>query len=256
MKLIKGDCLEVLPTVPNLKMIMADPPDNIGLKYGQYKDRLKKSDYVSLLEKWVDAFCSAAPIVWVSFNAKWTIEMGCIAQRMQEKHKVEVKPCLQVYTFGQHNHHDLGNHHRPLWRFRAKGAKLYPDQIRVPSWRLIHGDKRADSRGRVPGDVFDFPRVTGNSKQRRAWHPTQLHEDLVERCVKLSTREGDRVLDPFAGTGTTLRVCKRINRHCTLIEMDETYCRNISAEHGLIVNDPLNSRATLGRILAASSQAL
>ena len=82
-------------------------------------------------------------------------------------------------------------------------------------------------------DVFDFPRVTGNSKQRRPWHPTQLNEGLVERCLKLTTPPGGTVLDPFGGTGTTLRVCKRINLPCTLIEVDRDYCQQIAKENDL-----------------------
>ena len=87
-----------------------------------------------------------------------------------------------------------------------------------------NGDKRADPRGRVPGDVFDFTRVVGNSKQRRPWHPTQLNEGLVERCVRLTTPPGEPVLDPFGGTGTTLRVCERTGNPCTLVELDPGYC--------------------------------
>jgi len=86
------------------------------------------------------------------------------------------------------------------------------------------------------GDVFDYPRVTGNSKQRRAWHPTQLNEGLVERCLNLTTVEGDYVLDPFGGTGTTLRVCKRIGRNCTLVEIDPAYCAKIAEEHSDLEN--------------------
>ena len=138
---------------------------------------------------------------------------------------MEAKPCVQTYTFGQHNHHDLGNNHRPLLRLRWSDAPLLPDAIRVPSWRQENGDKRADPRGRVPGDVFDFTRVTGNSKQRRPWHPTQLNEGLVERCVKLTTPPGESILDPFAGTGTTLRVCRRLGYPCTLIEIDKGLLR-------------------------------
>ena len=137
---------------------------------------------------------------------------------------------MQVFTFGQHNPHDLGNNHRPLWRFARRDAKLYPDQVRVRSWRQENGDKRANPRGRVPGDVFNFPRVTGNSRQRRRWHPTQLHEGLIERCILLSTQPGERVIDPFAGSGTTGRVCKRIGRDCSLIEIDPTYCEKLWEE--------------------------
>lgn len=244
-KLICGNCLDVDLTAD---CIFADPPDNIGLGYDGYKDNLPEDEYVAMLQAWVVEFTKAAPTVWLSFNARWTMQMGRIATWLTGQwRELEVKPCVQVFTFGQHRHSDLGNNHRPLWRFRWKDAPLYPDQIRVPSWRQRNGDKRAAAGGRVPGDVFDmqypepgdvfdFPRVTGNSKQRCDWHPTQLHEELVERCIRLSTIEGDRVIDPFGGTGTTLRVCKRINRQCTLIEIDPTYCQKIAKEHGLKIS--------------------
>jgi len=228
-----ADCLEwlrdndVAPTC-----IFADPPDNIGLGYDEHDDRMGDVAYEALLFKWCFRFTGIAPIVWISFNAKWTPFMGYTARTLQAE-GVTVKPCVQTFTFGQHNHNDLGNCHRPLWRFTRPDAVLYPDAIRVESWRQKNGDKRADPRGRVPGDVFDFPRVTGNSKQRRAWHPTQLHEGLVERCVLLSTKPDDLVLDPFAGTGTTLRVCQKLGRRCIGIEKSVDYCGRIAAEMSL-----------------------
>jgi hypothetical protein len=220
-------------------MVFADPPDNIGLGYDEYSDRRKESEYLDWLADCVLAFMAAAPIIWISFNARWTVPMGRIVDSILTGaggENWEVKPCVQTFTFGQHNHRDLGNNHRPLWRIMRRGTSLYPDAIRVPSWRQQNGDKRADPRGRVPGDVLDFPRVTGNSKQRRSWHATQLHEGLVERCIKMSTRDGDHVVDPFGGTGTTLRVCKAINRRCTLIELSRGYCEKIAVEHGLEIS--------------------
>lgn len=230
--LYQDDCLRLLPQFclnTPWDTIFADPPDNIGLRYGEYRDNLPDVDYAELLGQWLYSFLRHAHTVWFSFNAKWTPTVGYFAVEMDN---IEVKPCVQTFTFGQHRQTDLGNNHRPLWRFRQPWAPpLNPDAIRVESWRQKHGDKRADSRGKVPGDVFDFPRVTGNSKQRRSWHPTQLHEGLVERCLKLTTPPGGRVCDPFAGTGTTLRVAKRLGYNCTLIEIDPNYCLNIAAEH-------------------------
>jgi site-specific DNA-methyltransferase (adenine-specific) len=213
----------------------ADPPDNIGLGYDGVDDKKPAEEYVRFLRKVLNGLLDRCDTVWFSFNAKWTFEVGRIVCDLLEAFKhLEAKPCVQTYTFGQHSHADLGNNHRPLWRLRHKNSSiLYPDQIRVPSWRQENGDKRADPRGRVPGDVFDFTRVTGNSKQRRSWHPTQLNEGLVERCIKFSTLEGQPVLDPFGGTGTTLRVCKAIHRPCTLLELSPEYCKRIAAEHGL-----------------------
>ena len=240
-RLIHGDCLQVLRNRNfEAACIFADPPDNNGLDYGEFKDKLSDDEYIRWLRKCFQLFIEKAGITWVSYNARWGLDVGQIIGALISKHTwLEIKPCVQTFTFGQHNHNDLGNNHRPLLRLRRNNVPLYPNQIRIKSWRQKHGDKRADPRGRVPGDVFDFPRVTGNSKQRRQYCPTQLHEGLVERCIKLSTFEGQLVLDPFAGTGTTLRVCKRINRPCILIERNRAYCEEITKEHNLEIEEAM-----------------
>jgi len=236
-RLIHGDCLNVLRDSNDAATcIFADPPDNLGLSYDQYDDSRSESDYCNFLHSCIELFIHKARIVWISHNVKWNFHIGSIVKDILSKHCwLEAKSCVQVFTFGQHNQNDLGNCHRPLLRLKRKKVHLYPNQIRVPSQRQLNGDNRADPRGRVPGDVFDFPRVTGNSRQRRKWCPTQLHEGLIKRCIKLSTLKGDTVIDPFAGTGTTLRVCKGIGRNCTLIEQSLGYCEKISAEHGVSI---------------------
>lgn len=250
--LIHGDCLDVIEEF-KADCIFADPPDNIGLGYPGYDDNMPEGAYLLWLGDCMLAFLKVAPIVWMSYNAKWTHKIGHIIEWARSKFQAEVdrnatleiKPCVQTYTFYQHNQNDLGNAHRPLVRLRRnitrseELAPIYSDQIRVSSWRQLNGDKRADPRGKVPGDVFDFPRVTGNSKQRRRWSKTQLHEGLVERCIRLSTPDSREatVIDPFAGTGTTLRVCKRINRRCTLIEQSLLFCKKIAEEHNLDIEE-------------------
>lgn len=209
-------------------MVFADPPDNIGLAYSEYRDRVSHKQYRDLLYDTVSIGTALAPHLWVSFNAKWTMLMAEICSSYQQTH--DIRPCVQTFTFGQHRKTDLGSNYRPLWRISEFDAKVHPDQIRVPSQRQLSGDKRACPDGRVPGDVFDFPRVVGNSKQRRNWHPTQLHEGLVERCVKLCTLEGDHVIDLFAGTGTTGRVCQRIGRSAALVELDGFYVKKLEEE--------------------------
>ena len=214
-------------------MIFADPPDNIGLGYGECDDRLSDEAYRDLLCDILLIGSLHCKVLWISFNAKHLPLMGSLAYDFTARFGWVLKPCVQIYTFGQHNQHDLGNNHRPLWRFMQPGTELYPNAVRTPSWRLQHGDKRADPRGRVPGDVFDFPRVTGNSKQRRSYHPTQLHEGLYEQCIRLCCTPEDLVCDLFAGTGTLARVCKTTGNPCTMIEMDRFYCEKIAEEHGL-----------------------
>jgi len=263
-QLYHGDCQEIIPQMENWMptCIFADPPDNIGLGYNEYEDKLSDEDYVKLLDRWLYLFVETASTTWFSFNVKWLIDVSIISRSLQKKFPdLAIHHGVQTFTFGQHNKRDFGNNHRPLWRFQHPDACTYPEQIKVPSKRQEMGDKRAAAGGRVPGDVHNFPlilegvepatvdaifdwldsepdvydytRVTGNSRQRRTWHPTQLHEDLVERCIKSCTVEGNTVCDPFAGTGTTLRVCERIGRSCVTMDTDRDYCEKISEENGV-----------------------
>jgi DNA modification methylase len=233
-EIICGDCLEILADRATIRWdtVFADPPDNIGAQYAGYRDKMPRDKYVFYLGAWLRRFVETARTVWFSHNSRWTFEVGAaVTALLNWNDDLEAMPCVQTFTFGQHNQRDLCSGHRPLLRLRRKGAPLFPDRIRVQSWRQKHGDKRADPRGKVPSDVFDFPRVTGNSGQRRKHHPTQLHEGLVERCLKLSTPAGGSVLDPFAGTGTVMRVCKKLGLSSTSIEIDPSYCQEIAREH-------------------------
>lgn len=54
-------------------------------------------------------------------------------------------------------------------------------------------------------------------------HPTQKPLPLIERLIKVSSNEGDKVLDPFAGSGSTLIACENNNRVATVIELDKEY---------------------------------
>jgi len=249
-RIFNNDCLDVLREVNGrVDCIFADPPDNIGMKYDAYQDNLPKDDYIAFLQRWLWLATRKARCVWLSYNAKWWAHVGRIVTETEARHGdlLKVKQCVQTYTFYQHNHSDLGNAHRPLLRIQWSDSPLNPDAIRVPSWRQLNGDKRADPRGKVPGDVFDFPRVVGNSKQRRSWIKTQLNEGLVRRCLLLTTNPGDLVLDPFAGSGTTLRVCKQIDRRCLLVEADPGYCEKIAEEHNLTIEKlPVEGRAVEG----------
>lgn len=223
--------------------IFMDPPDNIGLRYEGVNDKLPDDEYILLLHDWINAAIACTPVLWVSFNARWTLEVATImADWLNYNPEYIFDPGVQVITFYQQNGRALGNAHRPLWRLMVRGHAEYPDDIRIPSWRQLNGDKRADGRGKVPGDVFwdehtfpndvyDHPRVPGNAKVKRKWHETQLSEDLVERAIRLTTQPGDHVLDPFGGTGTALRVCKKIGRQCTLIEKSAVYAQKLREEH-------------------------
>ena len=62
-----------------------------------------------------------------------------------------------------------------------------------------------------------------NGEKAFGKHPTQKPVALIQRCVAASTNEGDLVLDPFLGGGTTAVACVRLKRGCVGIEMDEAH---------------------------------
>jgi DNA modification methylase len=64
-----------------------------------------------------------------------------------------------------------------------------------------------------------------------AEHPTQKPVELIERCLRNSSRRGELVLDPFAGSGSTLIACERSGRRARLIELEPRYCDVIFARY-------------------------
>ncbi|QDT39582.1 DNA-methyltransferase [Stratiformator vulcanicus] len=154
-----------------------------------------------------------------------------------------------------------------------------PD-VRVPSARqLVYGDKRANPKGRLPddtwvmipnhdgslpevaegdeekwvlrpqdaptgfrddGSVWYFPRVAGTFKQRAGWHGCQMPEQLLGRIIRSCSNEGDIVFDPFAGSGTTLAVAKKLGRSFLGCEMSKDYARQAEKRlSDIVVGDPL-----------------
>lgn len=231
------NCLDYLKHCEPFHMSFADPPDNIGLKYRGYVDKVTDQEYEQLLTDMIHFATVKCNILWMSLNSRHAPLIGHILHQWQNE-AWEIKHCTQVYTFSQHNHRDLGNGHRVMYRLMREGTKLYPDTIRVPSWRQLNGDKRADPRGKVPNDVFDFPRVTGNSKQRRKFISTQLNEGLYERCTKLCCPTGSTVVDLFAGSGTLGRVSDRCGVNALMLECSRETCDSILADQPDVVEIP------------------
>lgn len=229
-QIICGDSLNVLPTLPRAKVIFADPPDNLGVKYDGYRDIIES--YESWLTTMINVARFNCGIFWLSFNARYGPAVMSAVRRLEPR-PADWPLFIWRFTFGQHRQSDCGNGYRPLLRIMQEKSQLYPDAIRVPSARQTkYGDKRADPRGRVPDDVWDFPRVCGTFKDRKKWHPCQHPKALIERIVKFSAVPGDLVIDMFAGSGNTLEVCKELGIDCIGIDISRQYCEKIAEETG------------------------
>ena len=79
-----------------------------------------------------------------------------------------------------------------------------------------------------------------NFYEEERYHPTQKPQKLLERLIKASSNEGDNILDPFGGSGSTRIACDNTNRRSLLIEIDESYVKKIQER---IVNE--NSQVKL-----------
>jgi DNA modification methylase len=90
-----------------------------------------------------------------------------------------------------------------------------------------YGKTKFNENGKNPGDVWgDIKQLTYKSKElvsREMLNTIQKPERLIERIVRASSNEGDLVLDPFSGVGTTFAVCKRLNRNFIGFELNSDY---------------------------------
>jgi len=202
--IITGDCIEVMQRWPAgmFQLVVADPPFGINYDYGgEYDD---ESDRYS-------AFTSR----WIEEAVRVLSRTGSIFVMIGDEKAAEVKIAMDGfgltmrnwiiwhYTFGPHQTKKFGRDHcHILYYVRdPKRFVFNSDAIRVKSRRQEIGDKRANPKGRVPSDVWQFPRIPGNSKSRTG-HPCQQPIEILKRIILATTNKGDCVLDPFSGSGT------------------------------------------------------
>ncbi len=232
-KLIHGT-FETTPSsdIGKIDLIIADPPDNIGLKYDGFKDKQPSSVYEQNIRDWLGMMIELTDgPIFFTFNEKWT---GMVEHAIYH-HGIPIIQRLQwYYTFGQ-DQTSKGKYalcHRPIYWLKSDYVR--PEEIKVPSARQAkYKDKRAAPGGKMPPNVWEFSRVCGTFKEKRKWSPTQLPEALVERIVKGHCCPGGRVLDPFMGTGTTARICQKLDLDCVNIEISESCIKATAADLGV-----------------------
>ena len=226
-RIVQGDVLKVLPSWPkeSVDLVFADPPFNIGYKYDTYRDRLAPKEYLDWTEQWLDAclrVLKPAGSMWIALGDEYAAEL-----RVMMRSRATLRNwVVWRYTFGQSCKGKFNRSHAHLFYF-VKDPKRFTfnaDAVRVPSDRqLKYNDARANPKGKLPDDVWTFSRVCGTFKERVGWHPCQMPVRLLERIITACSNEGDVVLDPFAGSGTTLVAAARLNRRWLGVELSEQY---------------------------------
>ena len=104
------------------------------------------------------------------------------------------------------------------------GAMVFVRMINTISQRSTSSDADGNFRVTHPSNLWTDITVPFWSMPENTDHPTQKPEKLVAKIILSSTRPGDAVFDPFAGSGTTAVVAKKLGRRFVAIESDEEYC--------------------------------
>lgn len=259
------DCVDGLARLDegSVDLAFADPPFNIGYDYDVYDDRKDADTYLNWSRRWMAGVVRALKPTgsfWLAIGDEYAAELKLIAQR--ELGLICRSWVIWYYTFGVNCKHKFSRSHAHLFYFirDPECFTFNEDTIRVPSARqLVYADRRANPVGRLPDDtwilrpqdvpggfaadedVWYFPRVCGTFKERKGWHGCQMPEQLLGRIIRACSNEGELVLDPFGGSGTTLAVAKKLGRDFLGFELSPEYAARIDERlRGTRAGDPLD----------------
>jgi len=236
-QIIVGDAVEEMKKIPSntIDMTFADPPFNLNKKYGNYKDEKTSEDYIKWCQQWLDEMVRITKptgSILVHNIPKWLI---CFANHLN---KIAVfKHWVAWDSMGAPLGKTLLPSHYGILFYtkNQKGFKFH--ELRSPHKKCrVCGEMIKDYGGKknqinpygtLLSDVWtDIHRIRHST--RRDAHPCQLPEPLLERLILMTTDEGDVVLDPFIGAGTTALAAKRLGRNYIGIDIDPKYKKIIS----------------------------
>lgn len=104
----------------------------------------------------------------------------------------------------------------PPFNTGRKRTFVRTEAIRTPDAPRLVGPEKA-ARGKTPTDVW-WHTIVPTGGRERTGYPTQKPLGILERLVRVHTRPGDRILDFFAGSGTTGEAAARHGRHAVLVD--------------------------------------
>ena len=214
-----GDCLDWLATIPSdcAQLIVTSPPYNIGK---EYESRVALDQYVDWQSK-VIAACArvlkpGGSLCWQVGNY---VKSGSVVPLDIALHPAIASQGLTLRNrIVWHFEHGLhcknrfsGRYETVMWYTKGDNYTFNLDPVRVPqkypNKRHFKGPKAGqlsgNPLGKNPGDVWNIPNVKSNHVEKTD-HPCQFPVELIERLVLSMTNRGDTVVDPFAGTGTSI----------------------------------------------------
>lgn len=227
------DCCEFLKKIPDgsIQLICIDPPYNLELEEWDIYD-----NYIEWASKWIDEAYrvladSGSLVIFggLQFRDVKSGDLVSIIQHVRHNTKFKlINTIIWYYKNGMSARRFFANRHEEvIWLVKTNNYYFDLDSVRVPyteeQLKLALKDKRLNPentrKGKNPTNVWEIGRLNGNSKER-VGHPTQKPVEIIERFVKSLSYPGSIVLDFFAGSGTTGRVCIAEGRHCIMCDSD------------------------------------
>ncbi|MCD8222079.1 MAG: site-specific DNA-methyltransferase [Clostridiales bacterium] len=239
--LFKGDCINVLKEIKDasVDLIFADPPYSI--KKADWDMFESQEQYINFSIKWIK---EASRIL----KSNGTLYVCGYSEILADIHHPAMKyfhNCRWLIWYYKNKANlgsDWGRSHESILCLRkSRDYTMNVDSIRIPynshtlkypahpqaeTSQYGNGKGRKDwtpnPLGAKPKDVIEIP-TTCNGMGEKTPHPTQKPEELLRKIILASSREGDLVLDPFVGSGTTAVCAKQLGREWIGIDNEEKY---------------------------------
>ncbi|MGL6227198.1 MAG: DNA-methyltransferase [Thermoguttaceae bacterium] len=222
-QILCGNALETLKAIPekSVDLLIADPPYNLGKNYGNNHDLKGFEEYLDFSRSWLKFATQCLKPTGTLYCFMGFRFISYLYDILDRELGLFFNSWITWhYTQGIGKKRGFSPRHDDILMFtKSEDFTFNLDAIRIPQ---KYFRERNNMQGANPGDVWEFSHVHYCSEERQP-HPTQKPEGLIERMVLASSNLGDTILDPFAGSGTTLRVCQQLKRNCIGIELNNDY---------------------------------
>ncbi len=236
--IVCGDAFKVLSHLQpsSFDLLFADPPYNLSKNFGAEKFSRKTNDeYEAWLDSWV-ALCAPLLRSTASIYICGDWRSSATIQRVGTKYFHLRNRITWEREKGRGANANWKNAAEDIWFFtmsdeytfnlddvkqRRRVIAPYKQDGEPKDWSETSDGKFRDTH---PSNIWTDISVPFWSMPENTDHPTQKPEKLLAKIILASTNAGDVVLDPFAGSGTTAVVAKKLKRNFVAIESDETYC--------------------------------
>lgn len=221
---ICADAVEEMKKLPDksVRLVVTDPPYNLSKDYGNNQDKLEFEEYLDFSRQWLreaKRVLTDDGTIYVFMGMRYISYIFCIME--QELGMTFNSWITWFYTQGIGKTKGFSPRHDDILMFTKSPKKFvfHLDDVRVPQkyYRSVN-----NMRGANPGNVWEFSHMHYCNKNRKK-HPTQKPEGLFERMILSSSDPGDTILDPFVGSGTSLRVCQQTDRNGIGIDINPEY---------------------------------